>query len=123
MLPRSQRKRRVTAFYRWLKDGVFANQCLRGDDEAGAPAVASHCSIWLQAVRDLFGDEAPFWQECKHHGVHVDRCTKCDEFVLLQTNIRLAIDQLAVFGSDAGILRYIAHLVRDFYRASTGMMS
>jgi hypothetical protein len=123
-------KRRVTAFYRWLKDGVFANQCLRSDDEAGAPAVASHCSIWLQAVRDLFGNETPFWQECKHHGVHGDRCTKCDEFVLLQTDIHLAIDQLAVvaerekllavaarcFGSDAGILRYIAHLVRDFHQ-------
>ena len=86
--------------------------------------------FWLQAVRDLFGNEAPFWQECKHHGVHVERCTKCDEFVLLQTDIRLAIDELAVvaerekllavaarwFGSDAGILRYIAHLVRDFHQ-------
>jgi hypothetical protein len=50
--------------------------------------------------------------------------------VLLQTDIHLAIDQLAVvaerekllavaarcFGSDAGILRYIAHLVRDFHQ-------
>ena len=36
-------KKRVAVLYRRYKGGVFANECLRGAVEPGAPKIASHC--------------------------------------------------------------------------------
>ena len=123
-------KRRVAAYYRWLKDSM-ANKCLRGNDATDAPAVASHCSVFLQCVDDEINGERPFSQQCKHGDVHDVRCERCDEFENLQIDIGAAIKSLAppaeqnkllevisrCFSGESGIFRYIGHLVRDFHQS------
>jgi hypothetical protein len=179
-------KGRATAFYRRLRDGRFANQCLRpcesvpvvplsgsepaqqpttavapasgpAVEQTAAPAVrpesasqppgalaptsesvaepsvetlpvAAHCCDFLLSVQDIVDGDKPFVQKCKHNGIHGGVCPHCEEIVLLRADIKSAVVAFAplverarllevtdrCFGGESGILRFIAHLVRDF---------